>query len=236
MSTASHPVSAPSVSRKPAVESRPGFWRAPFSSFTFREFGYTLTGLPMAILGFTVVVTLFCLGIGTAVTMLGLPVLALLLVAARGLGAGERYRVGSLLGLELPAPRPVTVRREGVWGAITARLGDAAGWKAVLHQFVMFPWAVFSFSVSLVFFTVGWALVLFPAYQWVFARYTDWNGYRVADWTDSHGVHHVYELTSFWQIAAVTVVGLVLVFLTPHLIRGLTNVNRLAARALLAGH
>ncbi|RKE20542.1 sensor domain-containing protein [Streptomyces sp. TLI_171] len=215
---------------------RPGFWRAPFSGYTFREFGYALSGLPMAVLGFSLVVPLFCSGLGLALTMLGLPVLALLLAVARGLGAAERQRVRSLLDLDLPGPADVTVRREGVWGAITARLADAAGWKAAFHQFVMLPWAILSFTLSTVFFTLGWSLALFPLYQWVFHRYTPWNGYRVADWTDSHGVHHVYELTELWQIAGVCLLGLVLVFLTPQLIRALTNTNRFAARTLLAGH
>ncbi|MFJ8442368.1 sensor domain-containing protein [Kitasatospora griseola] len=214
---------------------RPGFWRAPFSRAAFRELGFALSGLPVAVLGFSLVVALFSTGIGLFVTMLGLPVLALLTIAGRGFGAVERFRIRTLLDLDLPDPREVTTGREGAWGAVTARLGDAAGWKGALYQFVMFPWAIISFVVSLVFFTVGWALLLFPAYQWVWPRYTDWNGYRVADWTDSHGVHHVYELVSPFQIAGVSLLGVVFVLLTPQLIHALNGANRLAARALLAG-
>ncbi|MGW4384567.1 sensor domain-containing protein [Kitasatospora sp. NPDC004531] len=214
---------------------RPGFWRAPFSRAGFRELGFALSGLPVAVLGFTTVVALFSTGLGLFVTTLGMPVLALLTVAGRGFGAAERLRLRSLLGLDLPEPREVAVRREGAWGAITARLADPVGWKGALYQFVMFPWAILSFVLSTVFFTVGWALLLFPAYQWVFGRYTDWDGYRVADWTDSHGVQHVYELQSPFQIGAVSLIGLLFVLLTPQLVRALNSANRLAAHALLAG-
>ncbi|MFF0297825.1 sensor domain-containing protein [Kitasatospora sp. NPDC004614] len=214
---------------------RPGFWRAPFSRAAFRELGFALSGLPIAVLGFSLVVALFSAGIGLAVTALGLPVLALVTITGRGFGALERHRIRTLLGLDLPAPAAVKAGREGFWGLITARLGDGAGWRGALYQFVMFPWAVFSFTVSLVFFVVGWALLLFPAYQWVWPRYTDWNGYRVANWTDSNGAQHVYELVSPYQIGAVSLLGLLFVLLTPQLIRALNGANRLAARGLLAG-
>ncbi|MFD8599972.1 sensor domain-containing protein [Kitasatospora sp. NPDC059646] len=214
---------------------RPGFWRAPFSRYTFREFGFALSGLPIGLLGFALVTSLFSVGLGLFPTALGLPVLALLTVTGRGFGLAERHRIRTLLDLDLPEPREVTARREGVWGAITARLTDPVGWKGALYQFVMFPWAILSFVLSTVFFTVGWVLVLFPVYQWVFRRWTDWDGYRIADWTDSHGVHHVYELNSPFQIGGVSLLGFAFVLLTPLLIHGLTSANRLAARALLAG-
>ncbi|MFJ4680765.1 sensor domain-containing protein [Kitasatospora sp. NPDC088783] len=231
MSTAAYPVTSPG-----GHLDRPGFWRAPFSRRTFQQLGYVLSGLPMAVLGFALVVPLFCAGLGLSLTAIGLPVLALLLAVARGLGAAERLRIRTLLGEELPTPPEITVRREGVWGRITGRLADPAGWKAALHQFVMLPWAILSFTLSVTFFCLGWSLALFPAYQWVFGRYTPWDGYRVADWRDSHGVQHVYELTEPWQIAGVCVLGLVFVLLTPQLIRGLTGIHRFAARALLSAN
>ncbi|MFJ8435051.1 sensor domain-containing protein [Kitasatospora sp. NPDC094019] len=213
------------------TEEPPYAWRAPFSSYFYREVGYTLTGLPLAIVGFTVAVTLFCLGLGTFVTVLGLPVLAGLTVAARGLGRLERARVRGLLALDVPGPEPVRPR-PGFWGAVTARLTDAAGWKAVLYQVVMFPWAILSMTLSLVFLSVGWTLALYPAYHWVFARWTDWPGYRLYDFTTESG-HYVYYIESPLQIAGVSLVGLLFLFVTPQLVRGLTNVNRLAVRGLL---
>ncbi|WP_052709610.1 MULTISPECIES: sensor domain-containing protein [unclassified Streptomyces] len=213
------------------TEEPPYAWRAPFSSYFYREVGYTLTGLPMAIVGFVTAVTLFSLGLGTFVTVLGLPILAGLTTAARGFGRLERARVRGLLALDVPGPEPVRPR-PGFWGAITARLADAAGWKAVLYQVVMFPWAILSMTLSLVFLCVGWTLALYPVYHWVFPRYTDWPGYRLFDFTNGSG-HHVYYIESPLQIAGVCLVGLLFLFVTPQLVRGLTDVNRLAARGLL---
>ncbi|GAA0678924.1 hypothetical protein GCM10010193_35550 [Kitasatospora atroaurantiaca] len=213
-------------------ERGPSFRRAPFAAATYRELGFLLSGLPIAVAGFSFVVILFSAGLGLVVTMLGLPVLALLLSGARGFGALERNRARTLLATDVTAPAPVRPTREGFWGGVTARLADAAGWRAALYQVLMFPWTVLSFSVSLTFVITGWVVALYPLYHWVFARYTSWPGYRVFDFTKD-GKHYEYYVTSPLQIATVSAIGLALVFLTPLLNRALANVHRLAVRGLL---
>lgn len=221
--------------RQPArqrSEPAPAFWRAPFAGATFREIGFAVSGLPIAIAGFTFAVALFSLGLGLVVTALGLPVLALLLSGARGLGAVERRRARALLATEVAAPAPVRPARAGFWGSVTARLADAAGWKAMLYQVLMLPWAVLTFALSVTFLLTGWVVALYPLYHWVFARYTSWPGYQLFDF-NKDGVHYQYFITSPLQIAGVSAIGLALVFLTPPLVRGLTNVHRMAIQGLL---
>ncbi|MFJ8039971.1 sensor domain-containing protein [Kitasatospora sp. NPDC096147] len=211
---------------------RPGLWRAPISAEPYRELGFLLTALPLAVVGFAVTVALFAAGAGLLVTVLGLPVLAALTSFGRGFAALERHRARTLLHTEVGDPQPVRRSRPGVWGGVTARLADGLGWRAALYQVLMLPWSIVAFVLPVVTLTVGWVLAAFPAYQWVFARYTDWPGYRLYDFTTDAGVHHEYYLTSNWQIIGVCLVGLVFLLLSPPLIRGLTNVNRLAIRAL----
>ncbi|MHC5259298.1 sensor domain-containing protein [Streptomyces sp. UC4497] len=205
---------------------RPGFWRAPFAGATYREIGHTLTSLPVAIAGFVFAVTMFALGVSTLVVWIGVPVLAAALGGARGLGAAERGRARSLLGLDVAAPAAPA-------SGLRGRLADAAGWKALLFHAVMFPWRVLSFVLSVTFLVTGWVVALFPTYSWVFHRYLDWPGYRLYDFTTDAGVHHAYYVESPAQIAAVSAIGFVLVFLTPQLVRGLTNLDRVAIRSLL---
>ncbi|MEV4615159.1 sensor domain-containing protein [Kitasatospora sp. NPDC049258] len=212
---------------------RPAFWKAPFSATTYREVGFVLTGLPIALLGFATVVTLFSAGLALAVTALGLPVLALLMVSARGLGALDRERTRTLLDTEVTAPAPVRPARRGFWGAVTARLGDAAGWRAALYQVLMLPWTIASFVITVVFLVVGWVVALYPLYHWVFKRYLDWPGYRLFEYTGSKGDYHTYYITSPYQIAGVSLIGIALVLLTPKIVHALTGVHRLAVRGLL---
>ncbi|MGD6744338.1 sensor domain-containing protein [Streptomyces sp. BH106] len=208
------------------LHARPGFWRAPFAGATYREIGHTLTSLPVAIAGFVFAVTMFALGVSTLVVWIGLPVLAAATSGARGLGAAERGRARALLGLDVAAPAAPAAGLRG-------RLADAAGWKALLFHTVMFPWRVLSFVLSVTFLATGWVVALFPTYSWVFHRYLDWPGYRLYDFTTDAGVHHAYYVESPAQIAAVSAVGFVFVFLTPLLVRGLTNLDRVAIRSLL---
>lgn len=213
---------------------RPGFWRAPFSGATYREVGYTLLSLPLGIVGFVFITTLFTVGLSLSWTLVGLPVLAALLIGARGLGAVERGRARALLALDVPAPaaRP-EASRDGWWPGMLARLSDTGGWKAVAYQAVMFPWRIVSFCLSLTTLLTGWSLALYPVYHWVFPTYVDWPGYQVYDYT-SGGEHHQYYLESLPQIAGASLLGLVIVFLTPKIVRALTNVDRTAIRGLLS--
>ncbi|MFI5528704.1 sensor domain-containing protein [Kitasatospora sp. NPDC051853] len=211
---------------------RPGFWRAPFTAAPYRELGFLLTAFPLAVLGFAFTVALFSAGLGLLVTVLGLPVLAALTTTGRGFAALERHRARTLLDTEVGDPGPVRRSRPGFWGAVSARLADGLGWRAALYQFLMLPWSILAFVLPVVTLTVGWVLAAFPTYQWVFARYTDWPGYQLYDFTTDAGVHHEYYLTSNWQILGVSFLGFAFVFLTPPLTRGLTNVSRLAIRTL----
>lgn len=223
---------APSASPALSAPST-NFWRAPFAAATYREIGYTLSSLPIAITGFTFAVTMFSLGVSLAVTVLGLPVLAAMLTGTRGLAAAERGRARALLGLNVTAPADAPAPGEaGWWPAMRARLSDVAGWRSLLFQVVMFPWRVASFCISLTVLLTGWAVALYPAYAWVFPHYVGWPGYRLYDYT-SGGVEHEYYLSSPLRITAFSLLGLVIVFLTPKLVRALTNVDRAAVRSLL---
>ncbi|WP_436737911.1 sensor domain-containing protein [Streptomyces sp. BBFR102] len=203
--------------------------RGPLSAAAWREYGYVFTSFPVAIAGFVFVVTLFSVGAGLAVTVLGLPVLVALLAGARGLGAGERGRAAAVLGTKAEAPAPMPR------GGIKERLADAAGWKAVLFQVVMFPWRIASFVMTLTLLVTGWTVALLPLYAWVFPTFVGWPGYRLFAYTDAVGVRHTYYLESFWQIGAASLLGIGLVLLTPVVVRALNRVDRAAVRGLLAG-
>ncbi|MFB7666593.1 sensor domain-containing protein [Kitasatospora sp. NPDC056138] len=211
----------------------PSRWAAPVSAATWRQFGFAMSSLPLAVAGFAFVVVFFSAGLGLALTALGLPLTALMLTGARGFGALERHRARTLLGAELSGPAPVRPRRPGFWGGCTARLADPAGWKAALYQVVMLPWSIVSFVLSTVFLTIGWALTLYPTYHWVYHRYLGWPGMRVVDFSTGTS-HHQYYISSPWQIAGVSVLGIAFLYLAALLVRAVNGVTRAAVRGLLS--
>ncbi|MGK4582380.1 sensor domain-containing protein [Kitasatospora sp. HPMI-4] len=206
---------------------------APVTAATWRQIGFALSSLPLAVAGFGFVVAFFAAGMGLLVTALGLPLLALLLTGARGLGALERHRARTLLDAEMTAPARVAPSRPGFWGQITARLADPAGWKAALYQVVMLPWSIISFAITTAFLLLGWVLALYPTYHWAYRKYAGWPGMQLFDFTTESG-HYQYYISAPWQIAGVSLLGIAFLYLTAGLVRAINGVSRAAIQGLLS--
>jgi signal transduction histidine kinase len=141
---------------------RPPAPRLAFGRHTWKEIAYLLSNLPVAVLGFTYVVTMLATGAGLAVTVIGLPVLAAGLLGARQLGKAERGRARALLGLRIEEPSPLPRRRdEGFFGRLWSGLKDPVGWRAMLYEFIRLPWGVLTFAITLTGLFVLWPVLPF---------------------------------------------------------------------------
>ncbi|MFF1732065.1 sensor histidine kinase [Streptomyces sp. NPDC058247] len=149
------------VTPEPDVD-RPPAPRLAFDRHTWKEIAYLLSNLPVAVLGFVYVVTMLATGVGLAVTVIGLPVLAAGLLGARQLGKAERGRARALLGLRIEEPSPLPRRRdEGFFGRLWSRLKDPVGWRTVLYEFMRLPWGVLTFAITLTGLFVLWPVLPF---------------------------------------------------------------------------
>ncbi|ARH91864.1 sensor histidine kinase [Streptomyces sp. MOE7] len=203
--------------------------RAPFSGRTWREFLYLFLSLPMSVLMFTYAVAVIGLGAGLLVTFLGVPVLAGGLAGGRALGGVERARARGLLGTDVADPEPVRPSKPGLLGWVGAVLKSGVSWRHLLYSLLHFPWAVFSFVVSLTFWTVGWTLLAYPLWRWILPAYLGQPGIQL--WGDGSG-NGVY-LDTPAEIGFTAGAGLLLVLAGPWLIHGLTQVDRVMVRGLL---
>ncbi|WP_406453619.1 sensor domain-containing protein [Streptomyces sp. NBC_00876] len=133
--------------------------RFAFDRWTWKEVAHLLANFPVALVGFVYTVLMVAVGVGLAVTVIGLPLLALGLQGSRLLGRAERGRARALLGVRIDEPSPMSrVRREeGFFAWLWSSLKDPVGWRAVLYSFMRLPWGVLTFAVTLV------SLVLWPA-------------------------------------------------------------------------
>ncbi|MFF9024289.1 sensor histidine kinase [Streptomyces eurythermus] len=206
----------------------PAGLRAPFEARTWREFGYVLLSLPVAIVLFCWTVTMVSLGAGLLVTFLGIPVLAAALAGCRGFGVLERARARALLGLRVADPEPLRPAKPGPVAWTGAVLKSGSSWRQALYTLVQFPWAVFSFSVVVTFWSIGWSLLTYPLWFWVFPVYGGQGGLQL--YGDSH--HSVY-LDNPFEIGLAALVGLVFTLAGPWLVRALTSVDGLLVRGLL---
>ncbi|QNP67479.1 sensor histidine kinase [Streptomyces genisteinicus] len=206
----------------------PPVLRAPLEGRTWRELCWIVLSLPTSILFFVFAVTMTSVSAGLLVTFVGIPLLAASFAALRGLGAVERMRARVLLGADVAAPEPVTTGRSGFGAWLAGTLKSGASWRHLLYSLLHFPWAVFGFCLVVPLWTAGWSLLLYPLWQWVFPAYADVNGIQLyGDGTRG------YYLDSPLEIAATSVIGLLLTLATPWVIRGLSSVDRLMVAGLL---
>ncbi|MFG3117035.1 sensor histidine kinase [Streptomyces sp. NPDC048197] len=203
--------------------------RAPFSGRTWREFLYLFLSYPIACVLFVYAIGVLTVGAGLLVTFLGIPVLAGGLAGARGLGGVERARARALLGLEVATPEPVRPAKPGLMAWIGAVLKSGVSWRHLLYCLLRFPWAIFAFIFSLTFWTLGWTLLSYPLWRWVFPAYVGQPGIQL--WGDGLG-NGLYVDTPA-EVGIVSGAGLLLVLAGPWVIRGLTQVDRVLVHGLL---
>ncbi|MEU2384076.1 sensor domain-containing protein [Streptomyces sp. NPDC012461] len=206
----------------------PAALRAPVEGRSWRELGYVLLSLPISIMLFTYAVTMVSLGAGLLVTFLGVPVLAAALAGCRGIGAVERARARALLDLEVDEPEPLRMRKPGAMAWMGAVLKSGTSWRALLYSLLQMPWSVFTFTVSVTFWSIGWTLLTYPLWFWVFPAYAGQGGIQL--YGDEQ--HRIY-LDNAFEVTVTALVGLLFTIATPWIVRALTTVDRVMVHGLL---
>ncbi|MFI7075471.1 sensor histidine kinase [Micromonospora sediminicola] len=105
------------------------------------EFGFALLGFPVALLGLVLAVIGAYAGGLLTLTVVGMPVLAAEVRAARLAGRLHRGLMRSLLDVRIEPPAPIEPSH-GVIAWVRASLADPIGWRAVGYLFLRFPLAV----------------------------------------------------------------------------------------------
>ncbi|MFC8722541.1 sensor histidine kinase [Kitasatospora sp. NPDC057198] len=118
-----------------------------------------LLNFPVGVAGFVVAVVLLSTGLGLAVTVVGLPLLAFGLSCCRWFGRLGRERARTELGSAVAEPEPLRPARAGLAGRVTATLGDGLNWRSALYCVVLLLWGVLGFALTLVLLVVGWPVL-----------------------------------------------------------------------------
>ncbi|MFI8170293.1 sensor histidine kinase [Streptomyces sp. NPDC085931] len=145
-------------------DDRPPPPRLAYDRHTWKEIAHLLANLPVALLGFTYVVTVLFTGLGLTLTVVGFPLLAAGLIGARQLGRMERARARALLGVRVDEPSRLRLRGEGGFvQRLWMQLKDPVGWRTVLYEFIRLPWGVFTFAFTLTSLFVLWPVLPYVA-------------------------------------------------------------------------
>jgi signal transduction histidine kinase len=142
------------------------FIRPIFDSRTYSRILYLLLALPLGVIEFTVLVTAISFGFGTAVTLIGIPVLIGTVWAWRWLAELERSLIGRLVGVDIPSPYRPDPTGGRWWRRVAARLADPATWKDLAFLLLPLPLGIVSFTVAVTVLGLGLGFLFAPAYYW----------------------------------------------------------------------
>jgi Putative sensor len=187
---------------------------------------YVVTGFPLAVAAFVLLLTGFAVGVGTLAITLGLFVLAGTLGAARAFARVERTRLDALYGCRTARPA-YKQPRGGTLGRALSAGADPRRWLDLLYGIVAFPVAVATFSI-----VVAW-----------FAGAIGGLGYVLWEWSvprgaDDHGLSYYLGLGNgrTADILVTTGLGLIMAVTLPWVVRGCAAVQSALAWSLLSDH
>jgi signal transduction histidine kinase len=192
------------------------FLSAPFRARTWRETAYAVVSLPLGVFWFTTLVVLYATGLGSLV---GVPLIAVGLVAARWGASLERRLLGWVTGEQIPASAAPRVPADAPWWQ---------RWRPVLlswdrvresgYLLLQLPLGVLLFTAAVTLWSVALGLLSAPLWVPFLSDGEAWDGQRIdtpLDW------------------ACVLGVGLLALLVTPWVVHGLVRLQTLLAHTLL---
>ncbi len=188
--------------------------------------GYVLTGLPVAVIAFAVVVTGLSAGAGLLVVWVGLAVLAATLLAARGFAAIERAWLPAVLARPVPRPAYLVADGRPVRTLLTP-VRDPQTWLDALHALVRLPVAIVSFVVTVTWWSVTLGGLTTVAYDWALPN--------PSDDPDNFDLLELigFDSTRGWRITFYTALGIVFAVLLPAVVRAVALLQAQLARLML---
>jgi signal transduction histidine kinase len=150
----------------PSVKPIERLVRPIFDVRTYGRILYLLLALPLGVAEFSFLVTAISFGFGTAITLIGIPVLVGTVWAWRWLAELERRLIGRLIGVEIPTPYRPDPTGARWWKRVAARLSDPATWKDLAFLLLQLPLGILSFTVAATVLGVGLGALFAPAYYW----------------------------------------------------------------------
>src|SRR5207302_6511647 len=162
-----------------------------------------------------------------SLTLLGLPVLATLVLGARGWGAAHRALGRSALGLRIGDPAPVR-RRPGLVGGVRTGLGDPTGWRALAYLFVKLPLGILAGGLALACYGYGLMFLSYPLWYRSVPASVDGSGRA----HPGMGIGSLF-LDTWPRAFALSAVGVLVLLAAPWVVRAALWPDRLLIRALL---
>jgi len=198
---------------------------------TYGALFYMLLSLATGIFYFTWAVTGVSMSAGLSVLIIGIPFVVLFFGSVRGLSLLEGRIVETMLGVRMPR-RPAYTAQPGqpLFKRIGSMFTDARTWTTLLYMFLMLPLGIVYFTLSVTLLSVSIAFVLVPLalpFQYLWGDSVFIGNRVTVDW--GFGQH----VPGWSEAIVICVIGIALLFITLHLVRGLGKLHGQIAKHLL---
>jgi signal transduction histidine kinase len=208
----------------------PTIVRAPLAPETWRAYLYLFVGAPLAAAAFLALAVATWASLILSAVLVGIPLLALIVLAAREYAAVPRALARTLLGEDVGTPRRRRRTARGPWAWLRASFGDVDGWRAIVYIVVSFPVTVVGAYVTLVATAMALVAATYPVW---------WAAFGPTN-TDALGVTHhsgvqfgEFYVDTWPRALALAIVGVAALFVVPWIARLFTAADRLLVRGLL---
>jgi signal transduction histidine kinase len=214
-----------------------GFW-ASYGRAWLRTPGsalYLLAVFVLAMISVSLLASLFWTSVGLLVIVIGLPLMVLTLLIARGFGIADRFML-RLTGLP-PISEPEWNRdgpdSTGFWATLTRPVRNAHYWAYLTHGMIVTPIiSAVSFAITTVWLSVGLGGLTY----WFWGVFLP-SGADNGDWGQyvSAGVPWLFGGWDAWAVEVVLylVAGIVFTFTMPWVLGGLARGHHAVADAML---
>ncbi len=190
---------------------------------TYGALFYMLLALATGIFYFVWAVTGTALSLGFSVLVIGVPFIVLFLGTVRALSLLEGRIVETMLGVRMPRRPPYPARSLPLMKRIGAMFSDARTWSTLFYMVLMLPLGILYFSLSVSLLSVSISLIASP----FIALFTPYDVINFQ--TDGYSYHG----PGLPADIGLCLLGILLLFATLHLARGLGRLHGAIAKHLL---
>jgi hypothetical protein len=181
---------------------------------------FMLFTLGTGIAYFTWAVTGLSVSAGLLVLIVGLPILGLFLLSARGIALLEGRLIEALLGVRMPR-RPLFSRKDiGWWQKFKSLFTERQTWTAVIYMILMLPLGIIYFTVFITLIALAFYLITKPITELVWGIPT----FVIGD----YGYY-----TPGWLLPFAVIGGILLLFAIMHLAKYVGKMHGLMAKTML---
>lgn len=217
-------MSEPTWSPSSPMDALAKFIGVPFQRQTYRNLAYLLLAFPLGIAYFTVITTGLSTGLGLAVTLLGVPIIAGTLAVTLGIGSFEARLAEWLLDLDVDRSATSVELAFGSIDEIIATtkrvVTTPATWTGLLLVGLKFVFGIVAFTAVVTAGAVSVALLSLPVFY------------------DASGVTYTvgpYVVDTLAEAVGGAGCGVILLLVSLHVLNGLARFGGFLTNALLGG-